>query len=324
MLHERLTGAAALRALIIGANGLIGRQLARLLAEAEVGSLILADRLPAAPPAGARIPVECRLGDFCDRDFARDLLQGVDCVFHLAALLATESEADLRRGMSGNVAGLRQLLMLCEELPRPPKLLYASSVAAFGGPLPETVDDDVARTPQTSYGTHKAIAELLIDDYTRRGLVDGRVLRLPIVLVRNGPPSGAVSDRVAALIREPVMGKDVTCGLRPETRMSVTSAHHAATAFQRLASVDAAAFRHTRAMNLPSLSVTAAELAEAAGRAPVQARGRIAWVPDPSLQAVVDGWPRRFASAHADALGLGSGDTVDDIIARFIAETGLR
>ena len=312
-----------MRVLIIGANGLIGRQVARLLADEGAGSLILADCVPATPPPGARVPVECRVGDFCDGAFTRGLLPGVDCVFHFAALLATESEADLRRGIAVNVAGLMRLLTLCEDLPRPPKLLYASSVAAFGGPLPETVGDDVARTPQTSYGTHKAIAELLIDDYTRRGLIDGRVLRLPIVLVRNGPPSSAVSDRVAALIREPVMGRDVTCGLRPETRMPITSAHHAATAFQRLAGIDAGAFRHTRAMNLPSLSVTAAELAEAVGRARVQTKGRIVWIPDPSLQAVVDGWPRRLASARASALGLGSWDTADDIIARFVAENGL-
>ena len=308
--------------LIIGAAGLIGRRLTDMLAVQDGVTLRLADRIPVTPPSiGA--PADCRTGDFCNEAFARDLLQGVDCVFHLAALLAVESEVDLHRGLAVNVVGLMQLLRLCEALPRPPRFLYASSIAAFGGPLPETVDDDVARTPKTSYGTQKAIAELLIDDYTRRGLVDGRVLRLPIVLVRNGPPSATVSDRVAALIREPLLGRDVTCGLRPDTVMAVTSAHHAAVAFRRLSQVDAGSFRHTRAMNMPSLTVTAGELADAVGRAHVRTKGAITWFPDPALQAVVDGWPRRFTSTQAQMLGLASSETADSIVAGFVAGNGL-
>ena len=312
-----------MRTLIIGAAGLIGRRLSAMLCQRPGVSLRLADRVPVAVPPGAVLPVDCRTGDFCDASFARDLLHDVDCVFHFAALLAVDSEADLHRGLAVNVTGLMQLLRLCEALPAPPRFLYASSVAAFGGALPDTVDDNVARTPRTSYGTHKAIAELLIDDYSRRGLVDGRVLRLPIVLVRNGPASAAVSDRVAALIREPLGGRNVVCGLRPDTRMAVTSAGRAAAAFQRLSTVKAGVFRYGRAMNLPSLSVTAAELAAAVGRALVRTKGQVTWVPDPALQAVVDGWPRRFTSEQACALGLASPETADSIVAGFVAENGL-
>ena len=314
---------AGMRVLIVGAAGMIGRRLARLLMRQDDVVLRLADRVPVTLLPGEGERIECRVGDFCDEAFARALLQDVDCLFHLAALLATESEADLHRGLAVNVVGLMQLLRLCEALPQPPRLLYASSVAAFGGTLPDVVDDHVARTPQTSYGTHKAIAELLIDDYTRRGLVDGRVLRLPIVLVRNGPPTTAVSDRVAALIREPLLGRDVTCGLQPDTCIAITSAQHAAVAFQRLAQVDTGSLGPARAMNLPSLSVTAGELAEAVRRAPVATLGRITWVPDATLQAVVDSWPRRFASSAARVLGLASPDTADSIVAAFVAENGL-
>ncbi|MGI4952185.1 MAG: NAD-dependent epimerase/dehydratase family protein [Janthinobacterium lividum] len=319
------------RVAIIGAAGLIGQALARrLAADPRVATLILADRVPSPGPANSPNPadlaVEIRTGDFCDPAFARRLWRDADCVFHLAALLATETEANLQRGIAVNVTGLIQLLALGAETRSgrpPPRLVYTSSIAAFGGPLPETVDDTVARTPRTSYGTHKAIAELLIDDHTRRGLVDGRVLRLPIVLTRNGPASAAVSDRVAALIREPLLGRDVVCGLRPGTRMPVASAACVAAALWRLATLDAAALPPARAMNLPSLSVTAQELADAVARAPVIPQGRVTWSPDPALQAIVDGWPRRFASARATALGLEADASADAIVMRFLAENGL-
>ncbi len=320
---HHFAGGVRTRVLIIGAAGLIGRQLTRAVMAQGVGTLRLADRVPVPLPSNGLVRVESHVGDFCDEAFARRMMDGVNCVFHLAALLATESEADLHRGLAVNLVGLLQLLRLCEEASSPPRLLYASSVAAFGGALPEVVDDNVARTPQTSYGTQKAIAELLIGDYTRRGLIDGRVLRLPIVLVRNGPPSSAVSDRVAALVREPLLGRDVACGLRPDTRMAVTSAQHAAAAFHSLAHIDAGSLGQIRTMNLPSLSVTAAELAQAVVRAPVAVRGLITWMPDPALQTVVDGWPRRFDSVAARALGLATPDTADSIVASFVAENGL-
>lgn len=308
---------------VIGANGLIGTALARLLAREHATSLLLVDRDPTAPPPGAAIPVECRTGDFCDEAFARAALHGADCVVHLAALLATETELHPERGFAVNVAGPAALLRFCADLPRPPRFLYASSIAAFGGTLPPVVTDAVARTPRTAYGTHKAVMELLIDDATRRGAVDGRVLRLPIVLVRGGPPGTAVSDRVAALVREPLLGHDLVCGIDPDTRMVVASAARVARAFLRLATLDAAAFGPARALNLPSLSLTAAELAAAAARAPVARQGRIDWRPDPALQRVLDGWPQGFASDAAEALGLGCDETADDIVAGFVAERGL-
>ena len=185
-----------MRVLIFGAGGLIGRAITRQLC-AEPGlasSLVLADRAAVAAPAGP-IPITVAEGDITDAAFVEGLLADADCVFHLAALLATETEADLSRGMDVNLRALIAMLDACRAQGRRLRFVFTSSIAAFGGPLPELVDDGVPRTPQTSYGTHKAVAELLIDDFTRRGLLDGRILRLPIVLTRNAPAGTAVSAR---------------------------------------------------------------------------------------------------------------------------------
>jgi nucleoside-diphosphate-sugar epimerase len=314
-----------MRVLILGAGGLIGSHLTRLILDAPgaITALVLADQIPVPIPAAASIPVHSEQGDICDEGFINRLLPGADCVFHLVALLTTETEADLPRGMAVNIGALMRLLEVCRTQSRAPRFVFTSSIAAFGGPLPAAVHDDVPRTPQTSYGTHKAIGELLVDDYTRHGWVDGRVLRLPIVLVRNGPPREALSDRVAALIREPLYGRDVVCGLDPQMRMPVASASRVAEALLQMAAVPAESFGHTRAMNLPSLSVTAAELADAVARSPVAHKGRITWEAEPRLQALVESWPRWFVSSRATRLGLGVDATVDEIVGGFIAENGL-
>ncbi len=312
-----------MRALIFGGGGLIGRAITRQLCAAPcaVTSLVLADRVPVATPAGA-IPVTAAAGDITDSTFTDGLLAGADLVFHLAALLAAETEADLSRGMDVNLRALIAILDGCRAQGRALRLVFASSIAAFGGPLPELVDDAVPRTPQTSYGTHKAIAELLIDDYTRRGLLDGRVLRLPIVLARNATAGTAVSDRVAALVRSPLLGEDLACGIHPDTVVPVASAHRVATALLRMAALPASAFGHTRAMNLPSLSVTARALAETSARAAGPGAGRVSWVPDTALQAVIESWPRRFGSERAAALGLASDADADELVRHVLQDIG--
>ncbi|GIZ50202.1 NAD-dependent epimerase/dehydratase family protein [Noviherbaspirillum aridicola] len=303
-----------MRVLVLGAAGFIGSHLAAALqAQGGIDELVLADRRPAA--ASGRAIVAC--GDIRDEDFlARLFAGGYDRIYHLAASLTLDAESDFSAGMAVNLHALMRLLEHCRLQDRPPQLLFASSISTFGGPLPDIVGDDVAQTPQTSYGTHKAIAELLISDYSRRGFLDGRVLRLPVVLTHPGPATGSVSDRIAALIRDPLGGRDAVCPLAPDTRFPVASVQAVVAAMLALQRAPASAFGASRALNLPSLSVTPREI-EAALRA-AGALGKLSWQADAHLQAIIDGWPRGFDSRRARALGLHADASADELVARHL------
>ncbi len=303
-----------MRVLLLGAAGFIGSHLAATLRQRgtlrgqPITELLLADNRPVA--GGLQ-------GDICDAAFMQQLFaQPVDAVFHLAATLTLDAEQNFAHGLAVNVQALMQLLERCRAQAQAPSFVFASSISTFGGPLPDTVDDPVAQTPQTSYGTHKAMAELLINDYTRRGFIDGRVLRLPVVLTHPGPASGSVSDRLAALIREPLNGRDAVCPLAPDTRFPVASVQSVVNSFLALHTLPASRFGPTRAMNLPSLTVTPAEIAAAVERR--GASGRIVWQPDAPMQNIVDGWPRAFTSARALSLGLQADRHVDNIVAAYL------
>jgi len=323
-----------MRVLITGAAGFIGSHLVSALlrqgqlrdasgAPRGISELVLADTMPIArAAAGGDIPILAETGDFCDPAFLRHLVgAGVDSVFHLAATLTIDAETNFARGLQVNVHGLMQLLEICRAQRRPPRFVFASSIAAFGGPLPKTVDDTVAQTPQTSYGTHKAIAELLLNDYSRHGFIDARALRLPFVLIRPGAASPAVSDRVAAIVREPLLGRDVACPLAPDTRIPVASARRVATALRAMHDLPAASFGHTRAMNLPSLTVSIGEMVDALQRFGQTRRlGRVSWEPDAKLQTVVDGWPGQFVSERASRNGICADADFDEIIRAFVED----
>lgn len=326
-----------MRVLVVGAAGFIGSHLVSALLERgqlagrRIERLVLADAIPVRIPGGAQIEVTAETGDISDRTFLQRLLaDGADSVFPLAATLTTEAEADFGKGLRINLLALIDLLealRLRREGQKGgthavPRVVFASSIAAFGGALPETVDDSVQHLPQTSYGTHKAIAELLINDYSRHGFVDGRALRLPIVLIRRGSPSPAVSDRVAAIVREPLLGRDAVCPFDPGTRMPVASVQRVAEALMAIHDLPASALGDSRAMNLPALSVTAGEMVESLRRFKnVRALGRVTFAPDAKLQAVVESWPKRFVSERASRHGIGSDASFDEIIRHFLSET---
>ncbi len=315
-----------MRVLILGAGGFLGARLAaRLAADARLGEraideLVLFDlRALSAPPAAA-----CTLttlhGDLREPGMQERLFaQPVDVVFHLAATLTVDAETDFRRGLETNLLGLVDLLEHCRRQPVAPRLVFASSIATFGGELPPVVGDDVRQAPTTSYGTHKAVAELLLADYSRHGFLDGRALRLPIVVTHPGPATGSISDQVASLMREPLRGEPAVCRIAPDAPLVVASVDKVVEGFLRLAALPAEALGGVRAMNLPGLTVTPAELVDAAARRAPGAAALVRWQPDAAVQRVIDGWPRAFTSARALALGFTPDASADALVQAFLA-----
>lgn len=325
--------------LITGAHGFIGSELARLLlrhglpavtvgeATLAVERLTLVDRVAATPlhPVPADDPrIVTRLGDCSDAALLDELVDDrVDLIYALGATLTAEAEQDFAHGLEVNLHGMLRLLEACRRSGHCPRVVYTSSIAAYGGPLPETVDDSCRLAPQTSYGTHKAINELLVSDYSRRGFIDGRVLRLPIILVRPGSERPSVSDRIGALVREPLAGADVVCPLAPDTRLTIASVQAAAEALRALAMVPAAVFDAGRGMNLPALSVRVQELVQAVQTLPAwrgwrQPVGQVSWETDAVLQAIVGAWPQRIDSELARRLGIVGDRSLPHLINRYI------
>src|SRR5215469_1560 len=214
-----------MRVVVTGGCGFLGRRVAlNLLARGDVDELALFDNAPPAAP----LPEDRRLrlvtGDIADRAaVGRAIAPGTAAVFHLAAVVSGEAEADTDLGYRVNLDGTRAVLDACRALGNCPRLVFASSLAVYGGQLPPAVGDDTPLTPQSSYGTQKAIGELLVNDYSRKRFVDGRALRLPTVVVRPGRPNRAASTFASSIIREPLTGREAICPVSPDTVMALAS-----------------------------------------------------------------------------------------------------
>jgi nucleoside-diphosphate-sugar epimerase len=320
-----------MRIVITGGAGFLGQRLARALLAREsvtdargnarsIRELVLLDIAPARDLGDARVSVVS--GDLADPALIeRTLTADTDAIFHLAAVVSGQAEADFDIGMRVNLDATRALLERCRRLTAPPKLVFASSLAVFGGALSDPVEDAAPLTPQSSYGTQKAIGELLVYDMTRKGFIDGRSLRLPTVTVRPGKPNKAASSFASGIIREPLASIDAVCPVAPQTRMWVSSPSAVIANLIVGHEAPASAFASTRSVNVPGLSVSVDEMVAALRRVAGDAVAEhVKWQYDPAIDRIVSTWPARFAPTLGQALGMRADADFDGIIRAYVAE----
>ena len=312
-----------MRVVITGGCGFLGRRVAlRLLERLEVDELVLFDNAPSALPLPEDRRLKLVTGDIADLETVRGVVApGTNSVFHLAAVVSGEAEADTDLGYRVNLDGARAVLEACRALGTCPRLVFASSLAVYGGALPPAVGDDTALTPETCYGTQKAIGELLVNDYSRKGFVDGRAVRLPTVVVRPGRPNRAASTFASSIIREPLSGREAICPVSPDTVMALASPRRVVDALLRAHDLPAADFATSRSLQLPGFSVAVGEIVAAVRRVGgEQAYTRIRWEPDPLIQRIVSGWPQALAAPRAAALGFTADNGIDEVVQSFIED----
>ena len=230
-------------------------------------------------------------------------------------MVSAGAEADFDLGMRVNIDGMRNVLEVCRAQRIPPRFVFTSSVAAFGGDLPNVVLDTTAPTPQSSYGTQKVIGELLVSDYTRKGFIDGRSVRLPTIVVRPGKPNRAASGFMSSIVREPLKGESAVCPVPAETKMWIASPERAVDMLIHAMELPASAWGWNRTVNGPGIAVSVAEALAALERiAGSEAVRRVRFEPDAAIAKIVLSWPVRFATARADQLGFKGDADIDAII----------
>jgi len=320
-----------MRIVITGGAGFLGTRLARKLLERgslvdaagtsrPLRELVLLD-MTAAAVDDRRVTAVA--GDLADPAvIERVVTADTDSIFHLAAVVSGQAEAEFDTGMRVNLDATRALLERCRKLSKPPKFVFTSSLAVFGGKLPDPVPDDAPLTPQTSYGAQKAIGELLVYDMTRKGFIDGRSLRLPTVTVRPGKPNKAASSFASGIIREPLSGIDAVCPVPPQTEIWITSPRQVIDNLIVGHDVAAAKFPgDTRSVNVPGLRISVAAMVDALRRVagdPVAAR--VKWRVDPAIDRIVRTWPPNFAPRLGPALGMAADTNFDDIVRAYMAD----
>ncbi|MDW5444490.1 D-erythronate dehydrogenase [Polaromonas sp. SM01] len=322
---------------ITGGAGFLGVRLARALlqknslalaggAAQTIRRLTLVDR--AAPPADllADSRVQVLEGDLNALLASSPVIaDGTDLVFHLAAAVSGECEADFDLGMRSNIDATRALLQACRQLKRAPTVVFASSLAVFGNspeqPLPAVITDTTLPTPQNSYGIQKFIGEQLVADYARKGFIRGRNVRLMTVSVRPGKPNGAASSFLSGMIREPLAGIRAACPVPPETPVALSSPSRTIRGLIRAAEASDADWGARTAINLPALKTTAGEMAAALERVAGPAvTALIDWTPDAAIANIVTSWPAHIDAARARQLGLLPDANFDAIIAEYLGE----
>ncbi len=322
-----------MKILVVGAAGMIGRKLVERLARdgtltgAKISGLAAVDVVAPTPPK-APFPITTEACDIAALYTPGKLAAGrPDVVFLLASVVSGEAEADFDKGYAINLDGTR---MLFEALRREqalsggayrPRVVFTSSIAVFGAPFPDKIHDEFFTTPLTSYGTQKAICELLLSDYSRRGFFDGIAIRLPTICVRPGAPNKAASGFFSNIIREPLKGEPAVLPVDDTVRHHHASPRAAIGFLLHAATLDLAKLGARRALTMPGVSVTVAEQIEALRRAAGEnAVSLIRREPDETIRRIVAGWPTQFDAKRAEALGFAAEKDFDAIIRAHIED----
>lgn len=320
-----------MRVLILGAGGMIGSKLARRLvadgrlAGRDIAALDLVDLVAPDRPEGD-IPCRTRAIDITADRAADDLItECPDVIFHLAAMVSGAAEQDFEGGYRVNLEASHALFEAIRNAHQTngyaPRLVFASSLAVYGAPLPDPVPDNQIRTPRTSYGTQKAIVELLLDDYTRRGCLDGIGLRLPTIVIRPGAPNAAASGFFSGILREPLAGRPSALPVSRAVKHWLASPRAAVSFLIHAAGLEGSAVGPHRTMTMPGVATTVRGQIEALARvAGPEAAALIDEVPDPAIAAIIETWPRAFAPVRAEALGFKAEGSVDDLIAVYLED----
>ncbi|MFL6828796.1 MAG: D-erythronate dehydrogenase [Bradyrhizobium sp.] len=316
--------------LIIGAAGMIGRKLAERLAKdgaiggKEIAKLTLVDIVPPAMPQGLSGRVTSFTVDFALMDAPQALIAGhPDLIFHLASIVSGEAETDFEKGYLVNLDGTRRLFEAI-RLQAPsyrPRVVFTSSIAVYGAPLPSEIPDDYITQPLTSYGTQKAICELLLADYSRRAFFDGIALRLPTICIRPGAPNRAASGFFSNILREPLAGKEAVLPVSEDVRHWFASPRAAVGFLLHAASLDLERVGPRRSLNMPGLSATVADEIAALRRFGGEAAVRlIRRESDPIIERIISGWPRDFNVRRAQQLGFVADTSFDEIVRAHIED----
>jgi len=307
---------------ILGANGFIGRKVARRLAAdgalggTAVSSLTLFDvTTPDALPAP--FPVHRHAGDIAE---LAAFAEGTAVVFHLAAVVSSAAEADYDLGRRVNLDGVRAVIDACRKLPTAPRVVFTSSVASFSGGQAATLGDDARQLPTNSYGTQKAIGEMLLTDASRRGFLDAVNIRLPTVIVRPGRPNRAASSFVSAILREPLLGLPADLPVADDFALWVCSPRRAVEWLLHAATMDTSVMGLDRSINPPGLRATVGDMLAALECVRPGAAALVRRRPDPAVQAIVAGWPAAFRPERGLRLGFTPHETLADLVAAFIAD----
>ncbi len=307
-----------MKVVITGGGGFVGQRLAMALLAGPGVSLHKKSGDSVEPVAVTKIVcvdqvagsfkddrVEYKVGDVSNPDLIKESIDAdTKLVFHLAAVVSGTAEADFDLGLRVNVAATRMVLQRCRELGTCPRLVFSSSVAAFGGEMPDVLTDDTPPMPQGSYGIQKVIGELMVQDYSRKGFIEGCSLRLPTVIVRPGKPNGAASSFASAIIREPLSGVALALPVEPETRMWSTSPATVVTNMIHAAELAPDAWGKWRSLNLPGIVVSMSEALDALEAiAGPKVRDMVTVQPDEDVLKLVRTWPAAFETPRALKMG---------------------